>query len=487
MMTSNQNPAPENERIAWLNRNAWLDGADLKTEWKQAEEEGRDLSSVEGEFRELLAVESPEDGWHQKLGGARDLAWLRRAGELVDRVQTLPPRADYPHVEPNGLEEIRAERPAAVPLEPWGGDETAFLEKLHGALLGRMCGCTLGKPVETWTRASIELTGKLTGNWPITDYWRYYSDEEAARIASENPRNRFRSPGNGCFRENLDGMEMDDDINYTILGYVIVRKVGADFTSLDVAQYWGGYLPIFLTCTAERAAYRNFVNGVTPPHSALVRNPYREWIGAQIRADYFGYANPGNPERAAEWAWRDARVSHVRNGIYGEMWVAAMLAAAYVTREVDTVIRAGLARIPARCRLAADIQKILDAHAAGKSWEEVVAAIHAQWDETAQHDWCHTNGNAQVVAAALLYGENDFETVITRAVMPGFDTDCNGATAGSVWGVMHGVSALPQKWTKPLNNTVRSGVFGYHELQISELAQDMVTIALKNQEKKDPV
>ena len=97
----------------------------------------------------------------------------------------------------------------------------------------------------------------------------------------------------------------------------LIRKYGRDFTPYDVSRMWLDSQPKNAYCTAERVAFINFVKGFTPPASAVHKNPYREWIGAQIRADYFGYINPGRPEAAAEMAWRDACVSHVKNGIYG--------------------------------------------------------------------------------------------------------------------------------------------------------------------------
>jgi hypothetical protein len=336
----------------------------------------------------------------------------------------------------------------------------------------------LGKPVESWDRASIQASAEITGNWPLTDYWRQLTPEESTRL---DPKYRRFGGWNALFKEGMDGMVEDDDINYTTIGFAIIKQHGKDFTPLDVAAYWCGNVPILHTCTAERVAYRNFVGNVLPPDSATRRNPYREWIGAQIRADYFGYANPGNPERAAEWAWRDACISHVRNGIYGEMWVAAMLAAAYVETDWNTVIYAGLAQVPTNCRLRADIEKVIALHADGAAYETVVDAIHAQWEETHHHDWCHTNSNAQIVALGLLYGEDDYGKTIASAVMPGFDTDCNGATCGSLWGVKHGVSALPEKWTTPMNDIVRTGVHGYHHVAISQLAEDMLTMAKKAQ------
>ncbi len=58
---------------------------------------------------------------------------------------------------------------------------------------------------------------------------------------------------------------------------------------------------------------------------------------------------------------------------------------------------------------------------------------------------------------------------------------CNGATCGGLWGVKHGVRALPEKWTRPMRDTVRTGVDGFHEVKISELARQMAVVAWENQ------
>ncbi|MEI8197501.1 MAG: ADP-ribosylglycohydrolase family protein, partial [Phycisphaerae bacterium] len=464
----------ESPLLQWINGHVWLEGCELETEYLQARDEGRDLACVEAEFQRLLAAKKPEP-WGKRLGEQRDERWLAEAGALVDAVQGLPLRAGYAYVEPSDLAGNQKTRGRKVKLPAFKGSTAAYTQRLHGGWLGRIAGCLLGKPVEGWRKRQIEAVAQATGNWPLADY---FSMPRAAAV--KKLENTFRPTARPMLRGTIAGMVEDDDTNYTTTGFAIVKAKGAGFTPLDVAGFWGDNIPIFHTCTAERVAYRNFVNLIVPPASATYRNPYREWIGAQIRADYFGYANPGNPARAAEWAWRDASISHIKNGIYGEMWAAAMLAAAFVTDDFGQIIRAGLAEVPAQSRLVEDVGIVLAAYEAGETYEQVVGRITTQWDENKSHHWCHTNSNAQIVAVALLYGQGDYTKTIGMAVMPGFDTDCNGATAGSVWGVAYGAKALPRKWTRPLQDKICTGVAGYHEVKISEMAREMADVGWKN-------
>ncbi|MCC6414749.1 MAG: ADP-ribosylglycohydrolase family protein [Opitutaceae bacterium] len=464
---------------AWSNRLVWLYGCDLGTELKQAREEGRDLSPVEKEFARLMKVE-PDAGYMEKtLGGKRGQRWFNDAMALLDRVQTLPMRKDYTYVEPSDWAEIRRQRGKAAPLPKWRGSKVKLAAKVRGGFLGRVAGCMLGKPFECMDRASIQLWGEETGNWPLQTYQREPSAAELRRIMAKQPVRPIKPGMKAFYIDRCDGFPSDDDVNYTLLGLLALKQYGRDFKPDDVAALWALQLPLGCICTAERVAYRNFIEGCLPPQSAARRNPYREWIGAQIRADFFGYAAPGHPELAAEWAWRDASISHVKNGIYGEMWVAAMLAAAFVLPTWPEIIRAGLAQIPKKSRLHEGVSRILAEHAAGADFDAILASIHREWNELDQHDWCHTISNAQVVAASLLCGGDDFSETIKLSVTAGFDTDCNGATCGSLWGIRHGDAAIPEKWLQPLKNRIRSNLRDYPLAALDGLADEVAAEAVK--------
>jgi ADP-ribosylglycohydrolase len=449
----------------------YISRRDLEIERAQCKDEGKNIARLEAEFTDLLAPDLAAD----------TVTFQTRAGKLLDDTARLRQKAGSAHHEPNDLAGIRRARGKCPALPPVSLDPAALRDKALGAWLGRAAGCLLGKPVEGRRRAQIAQYLKSQSRWPLNAYFSNRADE-AVRLEC-----KFPAPADPCYLENITCMVEDDDTNYTTVGLALMEKRGRNFTPADMASFWLENIPILHTCTAERVAYRNLVTLVPPPDpdgavsgrfsSATYRNPYREWIGAQIRADFFGYVSPGLPEQAAEYAWRDACISHVKNGIYGEMWVAAMLAAAYgISDDPAAVIRAGLAQIPRRCRLQADLNEVLTWHAEGIGYEAAVDRLHARWNEADGHHWCHTNSNAQVVAIALLWGELDFTRTVGYAVMPGFDTDCNGATAGSVLGLMLGGKRIPAQWADPLKDTLLTGVAGYHKVSLTHMADKTVEL-----------
>lgn len=367
---------------------------------------------------------------------------------------------------------------------------------MHGAWLGRAIGCALGKPVEafmlphsdpSWIRQRNYLTAISAEEWPIRGYIPEHSP--AAEQTGE-----IWCPAST--REHIAYMESDDDIRYTVLGQLILGRYGIDFTSADVARTWLDRLPYNWVCTAETQAYRNLVGhydavryqdpAFEPEDDSVIdwesvattMNPYREWIGAQIRVDAYGYAAPGRPELAAELAFRDARISHVKNGVYGAMLCAAMIAEAFITRDVHRIVEAGLGEIPATSRLFAAVRETIDICAAhGNSFDDFEQIIAELYEAFGSYHATHTINNACVVVAALLVSGGDFHTATTFAVMAGWDTDCNGATVGSIVGALNGASSIPAAWADPLNDTLKSQVAGYHPIAISECASRSVDIA----------
>lgn len=421
--------------------------SNLQIEYQQSVEEGLDVQAYADVFSAVSRL--PKNEMKKKLS---DILF-----EVVFNAKTAE---KYKYIEPSTLEEIKNLRTGARTLTPV--DEALLECKIHGAWMGRICGCLLGKTVEGIRTDEFIPFLKETGNYPMHRYI-LHSD------LNEDILNKYKFRFEGrCYADRINGMPIDDDTNYVVLAQKIIEKYGRDFTSYDVSKIWLELQCKDAYCTAERVAFCNFVKGIEPPESAVYKNPYREWIGAQIRGDYFGYINPGNPGLAAEMAFRDASVSHVKNGIYGEMFVAAMLAVAAATDNVKDIILGGIAQIPHTSRLYEAISDILEGFDNGVSQEECFADIHNRYDEHTSHGWCHTISNAMVVAAALLYGDGDFGKSICMAVETGFDTDCNGATVGSVLGMAKGIGGIGTVWTEPINDTLHTSIFGVGTTKISE-------------------
>jgi ADP-ribosylglycohydrolase len=391
---------------------------------------------------------------------------LRTLGrELLSRVDQRNAPPDLLAREPDDIEEILSlARPA--PSLPSGGD---LADRVHGAWLGRAAGCLLGKPVEKIPREGIRAIAQNTGNWPISRYFTEIGLD--AQLAERYPWNRRSRPTS--LVENIDGMPEDDDLNFPLIALDLLERHGEEFTTGDVARSWLANLPGGRVFTAERIAYRNLLDGYEPEVAGAVGNPFRDWIGAQIRADVYGWTHPGDPVAAARLAWTDARLTHGRNGLYGAMFAAAACSAAVVASDMAAVIETGLSVVPPESRFAAAVQRGVTLGAGRLSTEDALDAIHAQYGEL---HWVHVLNNAAVLAFALTRGAGGYSTTITTAVTGGWDTDSTGATAGSLAGALCGAKALPAQWIDPLRNRLASTVPGFDGIGFDTLAAR--TIAL---------
>ena len=252
---------------------------------------------------------------------------------------------------------------------------------------------------------------------------------------------------------------------------------------------WLDNIPFHWFWCASRQTYYHLVNmtDARPKQDQVDEmptkvNPWRECIDGQLRGDLWGYINPSNPRAAAEPAWRECSLSLIKNGVYGGMFVAGCIAGALSRNPtVETIIDAGLSVIPQKSRLACAVRDVVAWYAEEKDWIPVCDKIYEKYGHLS---FAATMNNIAMVVLALLHGQLDFTRTITTAVMSGIDTDCNSATAGSIVGAAIGYGKLDQRWTAPLNDTVKTAVAGFGEGRISELVQRTLEVYRKHSTKK---
>jgi ADP-ribosylglycohydrolase len=191
--------------------------------------------------------------------------------------------------------------------------------------------------------------------------------------------------------------------------------------------------------------------------AALPGNPFIEWIGADIRSDPWGYAAPGWPRKAAELAWRDATLSHRRSGVYGEMYFAAAISAAFAVDDPLEACRIALSEIPARSRMHAAAAWALRQAPKVRDYRHGRELVDRKFPGMSQ---VHTINNAALTIFGLALGGRDVTKVIGNTVAMGMDNDCTAATAGSIVGAVVGAAGVPAHWTRPFHNRVRTYLRG---------------------------
>ena len=212
-----------------------------------------------------------------------------------------------------------------------------FRNKLYGGVIGKYIGVMHGAEIESWTYEQIKDVFGEIKQYPV----------------------RFN---NFCSDDDLNGplfyMRVLQDfgtsnISERQMGHTLLNYVGERHGFF----WWGGY-----GTSTEETAYWNLLNGIEPPLSGSIEQNGKitaEQIGGQIFSDCWGLLCPGDPARAAHFAKMMSSVSHDGNGIYGGQFVAAAIASAFTSENVEQIIESALSVIPADCEYALMVRDVV--------------------------------------------------------------------------------------------------------------------------------
>ena len=419
------------------------------------------VSAILNEYASLMTEYGAEGIEDIMAGAAKELEGR------ITKIINLPQNAELKKNEPDSLEEIKALRPEGK-REYCSGLPENYDDRLAGAFLGRMAGCLLGAIVEGYEINDMKNLAKANGDaFPPVDYW-------TKAPGTPGSLRYWKSPVEDYTRQNMRFVPVDDDIMYTLEGLLIMEEYGRNFTSEDVGNSWLKYVPYGYT--AEEAALRNLKNGLKGTEAAIDHNPYLQLIGADIRSDPWAYMAPGHPELAAEFSYRDAMISHRRNGVYGAMYFAAAESIAFCVDDPMDALRLALNEIPSECLLARSIRWAFKECPNIHNYAEAREAVNKRFPDM---PIAHTLNNACLTVFGIYLGGRDFTKVISETVAMGLDNDCTAATAGSIVGAVIGKSGIPEHWYNKFNNTVVSYLNGIEEFKIDDVLSRFKNQALK--------
>lgn len=293
-------------------------------------------------------------------------------------------------------------------------NEAEFKDRVYACWLGKNIGGTLGMPFE----------GKKEVN-DVTFYTKLKEGEPAA----------------------------NDDLDLQILWLKAMEENNLSIDAYTLGEYWLKYVPV--NWNEYGVGKRNMKDGIMPPLSGEYNNAkWKTSNGAWIRSEIWACLAPGNPLLAAEFAWHDACVDHgCAEGTFAELFTATLESAAFIEKDRDKLIQFGLSMIPEDCLVAKAVKTAVEAKNNGMTWLQAREAVVKATEDLG---WFQAPRNVAFTMIGWLWGEDDFGKSICIAVNCGDDTDCTGATLGSIFGIIYGSSAIPEEWRKPIGDGIKT-------------------------------
>jgi len=317
-------------------------------------------------------------------------------------------------------------------------NDAEFRDRVYSCWLGKNIGGTLGMPFE----------GKKEIN-NVTFYTKLKEGEPAA----------------------------NDDLDLQILWLKAMEENNYRIDAYTLGEYWLKYVPV--DWNEYGIGKANMKLGIMPPLSGEYNNAkWKTSNGAWIRSEIWACLAPGNPMLAAQFAWNDACVDHgCSEGTFAEIFTATLESAAFIEKDRDKLIQFALTMIPSDCRVTTAVKTAVEAKKSGKTWQQARESVVKATEDLG---WFQAPRNVAFTMIGWLYGDGDFGKSICIAVNCGDDTDCTGATLGSIFGIIYGTAIIPEKWRAPIGDGIKTvAVSGFEVPATLQLLTDRTVAAQK--------
>ncbi len=244
----------------------------------------------------------------------------------------------------------------------------------------------------------------------------------------------------------------NDDLDLQLVWLKALMNVGPEKLNAQVlGEYWIDYIsPNYNEYGIGKS---NMRLGLVPAVSGAYNNPWKDSNGAWIRTEVWSCLFPALPEKAIYYSCEDACVDHgLGEGTFAAIFVAAMESAAFAISDFRTLIEIGLSKIPENCQVYKAVKLVIEAYESGKDWKEARQVIADTIVK--EMGWFQAPSNVAFVVIGMLYGEGDFKKSMLISINCGDDTDCTGATIGSIFGIAFGTACIPEDWKAHIGDDI---------------------------------
>ncbi|MFW5760312.1 MAG: ADP-ribosylglycohydrolase family protein [Cyclobacteriaceae bacterium] len=316
-----------------------------------------------------------------------------------------------------------------------------YQDKMKGAWVGQMAGVGWGLPTEFNYTDQI-IPAEEVPQWQDEMVNQHGNDDIYVEMT---------------FLHSMDQYGLDVDI----------EQAGIDFANTGYTLW-----------AANKTGRENLRYGIAPPASSHPQFSNNcDDIDYQIEADYSGIIAPGMPQVPVEMGEKFGRLMNYGDGMYGGQFVGAMYAAAYFLDDVEEVVKAGLAAIPAESHYATCVNDVINwYHQHPDNWQETWQLIEEKYHNSDEFQKFAQQSNAwkpidaklngAYIVLGLLYGQGNMDSTIVISMRGGKDSDCNPSNAAGVLGTMIGFENLDRKYKRTLDYEKN---FSYSEYNFNQL------------------